>query len=609
MTEIDIMRNDGSGNVSFAPYDEAIAALIAQEELEGELEHATLEIIAKAYFKTVSELKESIEAEKVARASDENAGAAYEEREDRTDAGNVNLMIRLAGGDIRYIPEAKVWIEWDGNQWVEDKFGSIAQKRALEVAKYYVAKAGDIFAQARDNTLSAEEKKKIIEAATAVSGWAKACREIKRLGPMIGMASKDKRVQLSFSRLNSDPYLFGVANGVVDLRTGQLRPNSRDDFITKRSPFKFNPNAKCPRWELFITEITSKPISADYDDDGKLIEETVGRAEARPELAAYLRKVFGYFTTGVTKEQKLFVFIGPGANGKGVGLDTFKYIAGPYAVTAMADVFMVKKTPLDADKPTPSTAMLSGARVAVCSEVKKGSKFDANAIKQHTGEMEMTSRFLNGNFFTFPITHKGVIQVNHQPPLDHLDPAIKGRLHLVPFLMRWNRPGEVNPDPALPNADKMLMDTLRDEAEGILAWLVWAARDYFAKGLDAPPEVIAVTSNYFERQDPIGQWLKHYQRCDPRNGTRAAALYDHYREWKKQTDFGEHQGPGTNKAFSTELMQRNISKKADNSNGTKYGIVLKTVAKAEKTGNENDPIGDVAPMDDRPDDKPAEHEF
>ena len=32
------------------------------------------------------------------------------------------------------------------------------------------------------------------------------------------------------------------------------------------------------------------------------------------------------------------------------------------------------------------------------------------------------------------------LMTNHNPKLDHMDDAIKGRLHKIPFDMQWNRP-------------------------------------------------------------------------------------------------------------------------------------------------------------------------
>ena len=45
----------------------------------------------------------------------------------------------------------------------------------------------------------------------------------------------------------------------------------------------------------------------------------------------------------------------------------------------------------------------------------------------------MTGRLMRENSFTFPISHKLMFQTNSKPALDHLDDAIRGRLHLIPF--------------------------------------------------------------------------------------------------------------------------------------------------------------------------------
>jgi phage/plasmid-associated DNA primase len=41
-------------------------------------------------------------------------------------------------------------------------------------------------------------------------------------------------------------YLLGVANGVVDLRTGELRPAARDDYVTCRTSLPFRPGWQAP---------------------------------------------------------------------------------------------------------------------------------------------------------------------------------------------------------------------------------------------------------------------------------------------------------------------------------------------------------------------------
>ena len=71
------------------------------------------------------------------------------------------------------------------------------------------------------------------------------------LNAMVSVASTEIEVCVSSDRLDADPWLFNVANGTLDLRTGRLSEHDRTDLITKVSPSKGR-NAKCPVWDEFI---------------------------------------------------------------------------------------------------------------------------------------------------------------------------------------------------------------------------------------------------------------------------------------------------------------------------------------------------------------------
>jgi D5-like protein len=84
-------------------------------------------------------------------------------------------------------------------------------------------------------------------------------------------------VVIKQGQFDSDPDLLGVRNGVVDLRTGTLRPATRQDFITKQSNVTFDSSAPCPLWEKFLLETTAR----------------------NHELIAYLQQCVGIKLTGI----------------------------------------------------------------------------------------------------------------------------------------------------------------------------------------------------------------------------------------------------------------------------------------------------------------------
>lgn len=489
---------------------------------------------------------------------------------DRSDTGNANLLVQLADGNLRYVPEKKMWLWWDGDKWIEDVNGVLAQRAALKVAQHYHDKRLELVARADDEALDSGERKRILAAAASLQKWEAQCRNGPALREMQDKAKKFERVQAPFDSLNRDPHLVGVGNGVVDVRTGTRRPAGRDELVTKRCSVPFDPSAKAPRWCRFIDEITGTPLPVKRDSSGQIDPASVGQFKKRPELAAYIQRALGYSLTGSVAEHKFFVPYGPGSNGKNVMLDTVQRIAGDYWVTMAPEALMAVRWECDAERPTPTAASLAGARAAISSESKDGQRLNVALVKRHTGGGYMTARQMRENTFRFEITHKLWLMTNHQPALDHLDDAIRGRLHLIPFDRQWNRPGHPDRDPALPDGDKDLLETLKSEAEGILAWLVAGAVAYNKEGLEPPLEVSSKTRDYFRGQDLLGQWLEGCERCEPRDGQKASALFDAFATWCVVQDEANW-SPSTQMAFSIELQRRGVEG-ARTEAGKVYGL-------------------------------------
>jgi P4 family phage/plasmid primase-like protien len=489
----------------------------------------------------------------------------YISRVDRTDAGNANLLVQLANGNLRYVAETKQWLRWDGKRWQIDEHEVFVTTFALEVAKHYLEESKRLYVLAKDPGRGDAHM-----AAQDAAKWAAKCRNKGSIDSMITLARKSEGVPISVVELDRKPHLLGVENGVVDLRTGELHEaEAREDYVTKRCPVRYIQTATAPRWEALIAQATGSPIPAERDTGGEVVSGTVGRFTPRPALAHYMHKALGYSATGETREQKFFFGIGEGSNGKGLIFDTVKSVLGPYAVALPSDALMASKHGADAERPTALAATLAGARFVIASESKEGQKLDVAMIKAHTGDSEMTARRMRENPFTFSITHKIWLLTNVRPAIDHLDPAIKGRLHLIPFDRRWNRPGEFERDPALPDGDKGLMAQLAAEAEGVLASIVRGAVLYARDGLTPPAEVVEKTREYVMEQDHLGRWLATMHRCAPKQGTPAAELYGQFIQWC-QAD-GCALEPNTVTAFGRALRSRRVEMMHD-MRGNRWGL-------------------------------------
>jgi hypothetical protein len=249
------------------------------------------------------------------------------EQVDQTDAGNAALLYNLSDDELKYIHERKCWIVWSSDRWQIDTGNALAHQRMLEVSIYHQDKSKELMKQADDSAFSADQAKSLRKAGLGSLRWSLQCRNKNRLDAMLALAQRDPRFLLKSSQLDSNPWLIGVINGVVDIRTGTLKPDGKADYVLKRCPVRFDPNAVASKWIEFIEEITSTP--------GSIVNGKV-EGTPRPKLADYLQKALGYSMTGMVNEHVMFIAIGQGSNGKNVLLDTYKEICGDYCETILS---------------------------------------------------------------------------------------------------------------------------------------------------------------------------------------------------------------------------------------------------------------------------------
>ena len=257
--------------------------------------------------------------------------------------------------------------------------------------------------------------------------------------------------------------------------------------------------------------------------------------------------------------QVMWLLNGAGSNGKSLMIDTIKYIAGAMWMKLPPGLLLSRDARFNnPENASPGVARLRGARAAVSSEIKGGRALDANFIKQHTGEREIAARALHQNTTEFAVTHKLLLQSNAIPKLDELDGAIRGRVLMIPFDRKWNRPGET-PDPRLPDGDAGRAAALLEEAPGILAWIVRGAVDFHAHGLGLGQcsEVQAATGRYFDRLDVLGRWMRERTvRCSPAEGLPAAELLVDLESWCAWQDHEDVKLPALNSKGLSAALNR-----------------------------------------------------
>lgn len=460
--------------------------------------------------------------------------------ESRTDVGNGRRLIQKHGADIRYCHPWGKWLVWDGKRWRIDDTAEV-ERRAKNIADDIWSDTLKIAKDVGEGIFS-----KLLQ-------FARYSSSTTSISKMLTSAASENGAQVLPHQLDADPWMLNVDNGTLDLRTGVLRPHTREDLLTKISPVAFDSNATCSSWEKFLLSV-------------------FGGSDA---LVGYVRRLCGYWVTGVVRDQILPILHGSGANGKTTFLNSFMDVLGPdYSMKAVPDFLMVRR---NENHPT-DKADLFGKRFVACSETEEGKRLAESMVKELTGDEKIRARRMREDFWEFRPTHKIALCTNHRPIVAGTDVGIWRRLRLIPFEVRfWDPDHESDGPPAL-RQDKDLTNKLRAEYPGILTWIVRGCIEWLHDGEQSPEIVRKETKAYRESQDILGSFISECCVTGEFFAIRAMELYSAYKAWCETT--GEYQV--NQRKFGLAMTERRFERYTNN--GTYYRNIT-LVGKAEESAH------------------------
>jgi putative DNA primase/helicase len=404
-----------------------------------------------------------------------------------TDLGNARRFADRHGEDVHFSYGLDTWFCWDGTRWRADETGEVER-----LAKETVCHVYELAAQARD-----EDVRK------ALARWAIRSESANRLKALAYLARSEPGVPILPGVFDGDPWLLNVRNGTIDLRTGDLRPHSRQDLITQLAPVEYDPDATLPLWERFLDETTG----GDRD------------------LQGYLQRAVGYTLTGRTDLEHLFFIHGPTRTGKSTFLEALKSALGDYCRTADFGTFLKGHA---VGRPRADIARLRGARMVVSIEVDEGSKLAEALLKMLTGGDTITARALYHDSFEFRPAFKLWLAANAAPKVNDREKAIWERIRRIPFTREVPRE----------KRDPLVKERLRDPAIGGPAILAWAVRGCLAwqgEGLGTCAAVERSTDDYRHEMDPLCDFIDACCVLAPAAWASSRALRVAYETWAAES--------------------------------------------------------------------------
>lgn len=426
-----------------------------------------------------------------------------------TIGGNAARLVDEAHDRLRYCPQFKNWLYWDGVRWCPDADGVASREMQSVVAALYQAAGAE----------------KDPERRKAAMKWAMTSDTAHAIRDSVQLAQVDRRIIVDAAVLDADPWVLGVRNGILDLRTGRLLSPDPRRLITKQSGAAFDPRAECPIWHKFLKTI--------FADDAKLI--------------AFLRQAVGYTLSGITTEKCLYFLYGArGDNGKSTFVETLLALLGDYSHKTRAETFMAAK--FGKHGATPEVMALRGARLVAMSELSDRQRWDDSFLKDVTGGVDQIA---GRNLYEREQQFKPVLKLwgygNNKPALRADDNAAWRRMRLIPFLVRI----------ADVDQDKALGEKLRAELPGVLNWALAGCLEWQRKGMSVPDVVHNATSGYRDEQDVLAQFIEECCTQDVRATVEIGALYEAYEQWSAGVEL---RYPLTKFRFLKQLEDRDFRK-------------------------------------------------
>lgn len=366
-------------------------------------------------------------------------------------------------------------------------------------------------------------------------------RDDRKIGSIMGRPLK-ARVGMTDNDFNQHDHLLNAANGVIDLRTGQLLDREEvDDRFTYCVPNEYNPTARSAEFEQFLVEVLPDP-----------------------EVREFLQVVVGYSITGSTREEKMFYLHGPSRSGKStLTMLVSKALGGSPLVEHASYDLLTRDRKYDSNKA--DLASLKEARLVISSESSRTERINEAMLKNVTGREKIQAALKYKDMMQFEPAFKLWYTSNFAPNADPDDPALWGRLVVINFPVSF-----------LGREDKTLKDRLStpEVLQAILTWAVEGARMYYElgeRGLRVPDFLNEYKEAMRYEQDFVAQFI---DECFDVNvdGERVASadLHSVYELWCKENGVP----PKLIKSFSVGLSDKGFEKYMSNGRAYWRGLRL-----------------------------------
>lgn len=425
--------------------------------------------------------------------------------------GHAECVLRWFPGAFRH-NLSHGWLFWSGTHWSDTEAGSHITRAAIAT----INKRRELAAKAEVSEL-----------------YKRSWVNFNTVRGVVGLLADKEGVTTPIGEFNNLDHLLNCANGVVNLRTGELSPHDPNQLFTYCLATAYDPAADQSPWLEFLNQVTEGP-----------------------EIIDYLRLAVGYSISGETREEIMFYLYGPPRAGKGTFTETLLAMLGqPLGRGVNFRMFTADRS---GDTSMFDFAELVGTRFIAASESNRYKGMNEEVVKSVTGNDPLHVAKKHRPHFQLIWKAKVWLTSNWPVNADVDDQAVWTRLRVIRF-----------PHSFVGKEDKLLKAKLRspEGLQGVLAWAVQGAMEWYAleeHGLKTPDVVAAEAARHRAQLDTIGQFIAEncFIDLETRNekGKLSTAevgskVYQAYESWCTDQ---EHEAKRSRKQFTVSLSTRGV---------------------------------------------------
>lgn len=306
--------------------------------------------------------------------------------------------------------------------------------------------------------------------------------------------------------------LVVMANGILDISSGELIEHTPRLFAVNELTYDFDPGAECPQWLLFLDQVLPND----------------------PESQQLLQEWFGYNLTADTSQQKFLMLIGQKRSGKGTVGRMLQHILGG-GINAIGPTLssLCKDFGLES---------WNGKLAAVIGDARSGGKEPQVVVERMlsiTGEDTLTVERKHRSALCVKLPTRITIMSNEILRLGDASGALVGRMLALNFSQTFYG-----------REDTQLEEKLRKELPGILNWALVGKRRLAERGRFVQPATGSeLLQESHDINNPLGIFIREHCDLDPVFEEPQAKLFE---AWQIHCR-GDNSPAGTLVTFSKNM--------------------------------------------------------